>query len=135
LFDAAKAPSPSAQAEFPLRYSITRHGITWAFSKPTRVGQFVNGDYYVVGPVVVTAIDPPLKDGRNGSVVNLPAIANKNSSASADVGFQLRGKRAAADLSRELRHRPALQAPTQQLLPPNFMILKPSPIFGQRLEN
>ena len=40
------------------RESVSQHGMTWTFDKPTRVGQFINGDWYVVGPVTVTAIDP-----------------------------------------------------------------------------
>ena len=83
-------PAPKLE-ELPLKESITRYGITWTFDKPARVGQFVNGDWYVVGPVTVTAIDPkPLfgdevknpidlernnkalggKYARNGSMVN-----------------------------------------------------------------
>lgn len=78
LYTAKSPPPVPVLEELPLRDSITQHGITWAFSKPTRAGQFVNGDFYVVGPVVVTAIDPPPKDGRNGSVVNLPAVTHKS---------------------------------------------------------
>lgn len=75
--------------------SIIQYGITWTFEKPAPVGQFINGDFYVVGPVTIIAIDPkPLlgsevpaseigerdralaKDGqyiRNGSMLNPPA--------------------------------------------------------------
>ncbi|MCH7986444.1 MAG: hypothetical protein IH847_07660, partial [Acidobacteria bacterium] len=31
--------------------SITKDGITWTFSAPVPIGQFVTGDYYVIGPV------------------------------------------------------------------------------------
>jgi len=55
-----------------LRASIERHGITWGFEKPVRVGRFLNGDYYVIGPAKVVSIDPPPAGGRNGSVLNLP---------------------------------------------------------------
>jgi hypothetical protein len=58
--------------------SITKDGITWTFSQPVPVGQFVTGDYYLIGPVTITAIDPlPTASAPylNGSVVNLP-IAN-----------------------------------------------------------
>jgi hypothetical protein len=60
---------------------VTRDGITWTFKKPAPVGQFVNGDYYVVGPVTVVKIDPPPseKEGRNGSARNLPAGATGKS--------------------------------------------------------
>jgi len=39
--------------------AITQYGITWKFDKPTPSGQFVNGDYWVVGPVKIIGIDPP----------------------------------------------------------------------------
>ncbi len=61
--------------------SITKDGITWTFSQPVPVGQFVTGDYYVVGPVTVTAIDPPPTTSspyENGSVLNLPASNGKS---------------------------------------------------------
>ncbi len=62
--------SPKAP-ELPAMKSISRHGITWTFDGPTRIGRFVNGDYYVVGPAMVVAVDPPPVQGRNGSVLNL----------------------------------------------------------------
>jgi len=48
----AQRPTPERVA------SITKDGVTWRFSEPVEAGQFVNGDYYVVGPVTVTAISP-----------------------------------------------------------------------------
>jgi hypothetical protein len=47
------APAFAARQE-----SITQYGITWTFSEPREVGQFVNGDWWVVGPVTITAITP-----------------------------------------------------------------------------
>ena len=44
---------------------MTQYGITWTFAQPARVGQFVNGDYYVVGPVTVTALDPKPLYGKD----------------------------------------------------------------------
>jgi hypothetical protein len=61
--------------------SITKDGITWTFSQAVPVGQFVNGDYYVVGPVTVTAIDPAptiSSPYENGSVVDLPTSNGKS---------------------------------------------------------
>jgi hypothetical protein len=55
--------------------SITKDGVTWTFSAAVPVGQFVNGDYYVVGPVTVTSISPtPQTAGKyeNGSALNMP---------------------------------------------------------------
>lgn len=61
--------------------SITKDGVTWTFSQPVPVGQFVTGDYYVVGPVTITAINPPPTTAspyENGSVVNLPTANGKS---------------------------------------------------------
>jgi len=63
------------QAQLEVTGTVTRHRITWKFSEKVRVGRFVNGDYYVVGPVTVTKVDPPAVDGKNGSVLNLPLDA------------------------------------------------------------
>ncbi|MBN2494838.1 MAG: hypothetical protein JXR96_09635 [Deltaproteobacteria bacterium] len=51
---------------------LSDHGVTWTFSEPVRWGRFVTGDFWVLGPVTVIAIDPPPGDGRNGSVLNIP---------------------------------------------------------------
>jgi hypothetical protein len=93
LYAQGSAPQAPKPAELELRESITQYGITWTFAAPARAGRFVNGDWYVVGPVTVKAVDPkPLfgaevpaseldgnykqaKDGkyvRNGSLVNQP---------------------------------------------------------------
>lgn len=37
---------------------VSRHGITWTFDKAHPVGQFPNGDWWVVGPVEIVQIDP-----------------------------------------------------------------------------
>ena len=66
----ARADTPALDA-LPLKDAVEQGGIIWHFDEPARVGQFVNGDYYVVGPVTVTAIDPAPRDGLNGAVKNL----------------------------------------------------------------
>lgn len=54
--------------------SVTRFAITWTFSSDRQVGQYVNGDWWVVGPVTITNISPKsvVSGGRtiNGSTVN-----------------------------------------------------------------
>jgi hypothetical protein len=37
---------------------VTQYGITWTFDKPYTVGQFVTGDYWVLGPVTITSVSP-----------------------------------------------------------------------------
>ncbi len=71
----APAPNPGNAS------SITKDGITWTFSSAVPVGQFVNGDYYVVGPVTITAISPQPTTSSpylNGSVKNLPTSNGKS---------------------------------------------------------
>jgi len=42
----------------PLKESVSQYGITWQFGKAVPVGQFVTGDYYVVGPVTIVSVTP-----------------------------------------------------------------------------
>ena len=58
--------------------SLTQHGITWTFDREVEVGQFVNGDYYVIGACTVVDINPKPANGRNGSTVNLGITRNKS---------------------------------------------------------
>ncbi|NIA21975.1 MAG: hypothetical protein GWP05_08450 [Anaerolineaceae bacterium] len=72
---AAKAPASPKSPQLPSLANVSQYGITWTFDHPVPVGQFVNGDYYVVGPVTITSISPvPVygSDGRNGSTLNPP---------------------------------------------------------------
>jgi hypothetical protein len=75
----ATAPSggPAAPKELRLMGSVSQYGITWTFEEAVPVGQFVTGDYYVVGPVKVTGIDPKPADGRNGSCLNVSAVIER----------------------------------------------------------
>jgi hypothetical protein len=58
--------------------TITQYGITWKLSEPAEVGQFVTGDYYVVGECEVISINPPPGNGRNGSELNPPLVDNSS---------------------------------------------------------
>lgn len=54
--------------------SVSQYGITWTFSQDRPVGQFVNGDWWVVGPVTLTNIDPKSSgsgDYTNGTMINI----------------------------------------------------------------
>jgi hypothetical protein len=53
-----RPPATPALEELPLKQSVSQYGITWTFEQPARVGQFINGDWYIVGPVTVKTIDP-----------------------------------------------------------------------------
>jgi hypothetical protein len=87
------APATPALEALPLKESVSEYGITWTFEKPARAGQFINGDWCVVGPVTIVKIDPAPRYGnevaddeldkrekmpvdqrcRNGSMLNMPA--------------------------------------------------------------
>ena len=53
-----------------LASSVTQYGITWSFDKQYTVGQFANGDWWVHGPVQITAISPDFTGTRNGWEAN-----------------------------------------------------------------
>jgi hypothetical protein len=38
--------------------TVTQYGITWTFDKPYTVGQFLTGDYWVLGPITVVSVSP-----------------------------------------------------------------------------
>ena len=44
---------------------LSQNGITWEFENEVEYGQFVNGDWWIVGPVTVNSVSPePNKIGR-----------------------------------------------------------------------
>ncbi len=115
LFNKDNAPATPKLADLALKESLTQYGITWTFAAPARVGQFINGDWYVVGPVTIKAIAPkplwgdevataPVEQrdvhedrykgqfARNGSTLNLPAVAppNKITTRTRRSGFDSR---------------------------------------------
>ena len=49
---------------------VTQYGITWTFDQAYPCGQFVTGDWWCVGPVVVSSVTPEPTTERNGSMVN-----------------------------------------------------------------
>ncbi|NLF31900.1 MAG: hypothetical protein GX591_13555, partial [Planctomycetes bacterium] len=63
IYTPDNAPAAPRLEDLPLRASVSQYGITWTFAEPARVGRFVNGDFYVVGPVTVAAIDPAPRYG------------------------------------------------------------------------
>lgn len=72
--DPSASQQPAAPAPPGRALSIERHGVTWRFAEPAQCGRFVNGDWWVVGPVDVVAIRPESQvDGdrvRHGSMLD-----------------------------------------------------------------
>ena len=58
VYSRDNAPPPPKLEDLPLQGSVSQYGVTWTFAQPARVGQFVNGDWYVVGPVAIQGIEP-----------------------------------------------------------------------------
>lgn len=46
--------------------SVSQYGFTWTFSQDRTVGQFCNGDWWVLGPVTITSITPADTDPNDG---------------------------------------------------------------------
>lgn len=49
---------PEPRPESTTAASVTQHGVTWTFDKPYRVGRFVTGDWWVIGPITIVGVSP-----------------------------------------------------------------------------
>ncbi len=91
---------------------IEQFGITWTFDKNLstdgagdtyQYGTFVNGDYWVVGPVDIISISPPSTNVagviKNGSMIN-PVAADDQAYDNRSAGYNT-GKNVALDVSSE----------------------------------
>jgi len=58
IYASSNPPGVVRLSDLPLKRTVSEYGITWTFEKPAHVGRFVNGNWYVVGPTTITAIDP-----------------------------------------------------------------------------
>lgn len=54
----------------PTTDTIEQWGVTWTFDAEYPYGTYANGDYWVLGPVVLTDITPSYADGHHGWEVN-----------------------------------------------------------------
>lgn len=50
---------------------VSQHGITWAFDREYPVGQFVTGDWWVLGPVKVMSVTPAPGEAPAGEINDL----------------------------------------------------------------
>lgn len=71
--DVTATPAPPAAAPG-YRSRLERSGVTWELLRPARAGRYVNGDWWVVGPVELAAITPrcvrTAARVRHGAMVN-----------------------------------------------------------------
>ena len=76
-YSAVEGPVNGVSKGTPVSYgtqtcsSITYYSITWTFASPVVCGSFANGEPWVVGPVVITAISPNSENGvqNSGSMI------------------------------------------------------------------
>jgi len=98
---AAILAATAAHAAADKTSSLTSNYITWTFDKEYPVGQFINGDWYVVGnPVKIVAITNTLSDPayldlggaeHSGSMVN-PVVDKTNDLSTQWQGYESRDK-------------------------------------------
>ena len=62
---------PAAAAKPEKRSEISQYGITWTFEKPVTCGQFITGDWWVVGPVKIIKINPLPGPAPSDAKVNI----------------------------------------------------------------
>ena len=58
------------RTDIKLTNNISQYGITWYFDKQYEYGTFANGDYWVLGPVIITKIEPDFNGNNHGWMVN-----------------------------------------------------------------
>jgi hypothetical protein len=69
MIDGMLAQCPGITASS-MRTSVTQYGVTITFAAAAQVGQYSNGDYWVVGPVTISATTPAYDGTHNGFTVN-----------------------------------------------------------------
>ena len=110
---------------------IEQWGIRWTFDKNIsldgsantyRYGQFVNGDYWIIGPITITSINPPSQtvNGQtvNGSMVNPIPYGTQNSNWSGLQGYHSEAPQydATLNIARDLAVTHALTIPVSSSL-------------------
>jgi len=70
----ASSTQPEPEFIFAPTATLTKNDVTWTFSENKQVGQYANGDWWVVGPVTITSVTPTtirtVDNQRHGMMVN-----------------------------------------------------------------
>jgi hypothetical protein len=82
--------------------SVSQYNITWTFDKSYETGQFANGDWWVIGPVTITAITPAFDGSHHGWEVNTTSTSHQ--------GFDTRAARFDAGRVPSLPHNAAVNS-------------------------
>ena len=114
------------------RRRLERHGVTWTLDRPTRAGRYVNGDWWVVGPVALTAITPACATSsgrtRHGAMTNPdPADARQGYDSAAT------GAAAQSRFDHRVNVARGVTAATPLALPPSTSLVSSvsHPVAGQ----
>jgi hypothetical protein len=69
--------------------SISQNGVTWTFDRAYEYGTYANGDFWVKGPVVVTAISPPAESKLEnlGSGICAGGYTSRDCTSACDAKF------------------------------------------------
>jgi hypothetical protein len=59
------------------RSEVTQEGFTWKFAQPVKSGQFVNGDWWVIGPVTVVSVTPSSTPGPLAGEVEMKVLVKE----------------------------------------------------------
>ncbi len=94
-------PTASASCPNGSTSQITQFGITWTFDKAYPCGEFVNGDYWVVGPVTLTNILPKSTNDRNGSMIG-PNAASSNPGQGFDIRIASGNYQSSLNIAKQL---------------------------------
>jgi hypothetical protein len=68
-----KKVSTESNVKVEKRLEVSQYGITWTFDKPAKTGQFITGDWWVIGPVKIVKITPspgPVKNDNTSITLN-----------------------------------------------------------------
>ena len=103
--------------------SISQFGITYQFAQPVRAGQFVNGDWFVVGPVSLTDMSPACTT-LNGRVLHGAMVDPDPSVRDHGYDSELYGAGNSALYHPTLNVALGLSAATPLVLQPNHSLIK-----------
>jgi hypothetical protein len=80
----------SASVPIQDRSEVSQSGITWTFDHPVKSGQFINGDWWVVGPVTVVRVSPkPTTGPLEGEVTFRAAVKDEVKDVKGAMNFIL----------------------------------------------
>ena len=135
IYTKDNAPAAPKVEDLALKESVSQHGITWTFAEPARVGQFMGGDWYVVGPATVKMIDPkPLRGAEAIAAADWTYVAKKDAQGKTVqelAGIDPREREDAGPNKRRLSDAEREKLKANPLYTRNGSVLNPPPVMGK----